>query len=271
MNKKNVAKIVAKAFIFIMIALLYLPILVMVVFSFTANKTMTWGGFSLELYQRVFADPQISSAVANTIIIAVSSATIAMIVGTCTAYGIHHMRRPLKTITNTVNQITVVNSDLVTAVAFMLLFIAIRSIGIPLNDGFATLIISHSVITIPYVVLSVSPKIRRLNPNMYEAGLDLGAGPMKTMAKVILPQLIGGMITGFALAFTLSLDDFVIAQFNKGTSIDTISTLIYASASKGLEPAFRAMSTIIFFTVLISLFIFNLVKNKTQKSKLKTH
>lgn len=262
-QKKLLTKAVARAFIYLMMALLYLPILIMIIYSFTASNTMTWSGFSLELYQRVFLDPAISRAVINTLIIATVSALLATIIGTFTAYGLHYMRRGMRAVTDNLNQITVVNSDVVTAIAFLLLFITIRSIGIPLNDGFATIIIAHTIITIPYVILSVSPKIKRLNKNLYEAGLDLGATPMQTMWSVILPQLIGGMVSGFALAFTLSLDDFVIAQFNKGTSIDTISTLIYASASKGLEPAFRALSTIIFFTILIALVLFNTIKSKT--------
>jgi len=264
-RKKLLTKIFARSFIYIVMALLYLPILMMVVYSFTSSNTMSWDGFSFELYKRVFLDPAISRAVTNTLIIATSSALLATIIGTFTAYGIHYMRKGMKTATSNLNQITIVNSDVVTAIAFLLFFITIRSIGIPLGDGFATIIIAHTMITIPYVILSVSPKIKKLNKNLYEAGLDLGATPMQTMRSVILPQLIGGMITGFALAFTLSLDDFVITQFNKGTSIDTISTLIYASASKGLEPAFRALSTIIFFTVLLVLVIFNTIRSKTGK------
>ncbi|MCL2598849.1 MAG: ABC transporter permease [Firmicutes bacterium] len=271
MNKKKVSKIFAKAFIYLVIVLLYLPIMVMVVYSFTNSNTMTWNGFSFALYQRVFVDPGISSAIRNTLVIALVSSTLATVIGTLTAYGIGYMRRPFKKAVGAMGQITIVNSDVVTAVAFMLFFITIRSIGIPINDGYATLIIAHTVITIPYVVLSVSPKIRRLNPNLYEAGLDLGAGPLNTVFRVILPQLVSGMVSGFALAFTLSLDDFVITQFNKGTSVNTISTLIYASASKGLEPAFRALSTIIFVTILLALVAFNAIKYRRDKIKSKKH
>jgi spermidine/putrescine transport system permease protein len=221
---------------------------------------MTWSGFSTQLFSNVFAHPEISKAVTNTLIIALASAVVATLVGTFAAVGIFYLKRPYKQIVNAGSQITVLNADIVTAIAFMLLFISISNIGIPLPDGFATLIIAHSVFTIPFVILAVNPRLRMLNPNLYEAGLDLGASNMRTMWTVIFPQLITGMVTGFAIAFTLSLEDFIISQYNKG-SIETISTLIFSSISRGLDPTFRALSSIVFVTVLVAMLLFNLVSS----------
>ena len=136
---------------------------------------------------------------------------------------------------------------------------------IPVEKGVVWLIIAHTVITTPYVILNVSPRLNQLNPNLYEAGMDLGAGPVRSLFTVILPQLVGAMISGFALAFTLSLDDFVVTNLNKGTNgVDTISTFVYANLKRNLDPAVRALSTIIFVTVLVVLIIVNIVKNKKK-------
>jgi spermidine/putrescine transport system permease protein len=262
---KNTIKVIsARAAIYFMLALLYLPLLVILIYSFTISNTMTWSGFSMQLYTEVFSHPEITSALVNTIIIALVSATLATLIGTVTAVGLHYMRKPYKTAVQAGSQITVLNADIVTAIAFMLLFITVSNMGIPLPDGYPTLIIAHTTITIPFVILSVAPKLRRLNPNLYEAGLDLGAGHVRTMTTIILPQLVTGMIAGFALAFTLSLDDFIIAQYNKG-GIETISTLIYSSISRGLDPAFRALSSIVFVSVFVALLVFNIISGVRTK------
>jgi spermidine/putrescine transport system permease protein len=226
---------------------------------------MKWNGFSFELFKNIFTHEEISRAVFNTLVIALSSAMLATFIGVFSAVGIFYLRKPLKKTTNATSQITVLNADIMTATAFMLLFMTISQIGIPLPDGYATLIIAHTVVAIPFVILAVNPKLKRLNPNLYEAGLDLGAGHMRTMITVIFPQLITGMVTGFAIAFTLSLEDFIIAQYNKG-GIETISTLIFSSIARGLDPTFRALSSVVFITVLAVLLIFNGVSSAKRKS-----
>ncbi|MCL1953270.1 MAG: ABC transporter permease, partial [Firmicutes bacterium] len=256
--------VVGRTIIWLSIAILYLPLLVILVFSFTTSNTMTWSGFSTQLFSNVFTHPEISSALTNTLIIALASAALATLIGTLASVGIFYLKKPLKQIVNAGSQITILNADIVTAIAFMLLFISISNIGIPLPDGYPTLIIAHTVFTIPFVILAVNPKLRRLNPNLYEAGLDLGAGHMRTMWTVIFPQLLTGMITGFAIAFTLSLEDFIVSQYNKG-SIETISTLIYSSISRGLDPTFRALSSIVFVTVLVAMLVFNAVSSQRAK------
>jgi len=263
-TKKKVKTIVARSVIWLSIAILYLPLLILLVFSFTASNTMTWTGFSMQLFQNVFTHPEISSAVTNTLIIALSSAALSTLIGTFAAVGIFYLKKPYKQIVDASSQITVLNADIVTAIAFMLLFISVSKMGIPLPDGYATLIIAHTVFTLPFVILSVNPRLKRLNPNLYEAGLDLGASNMRTMWSIIFPQLITGMITGFAIAFTLSLEDFIVSQYNKG-SIETISTLIFSSISRGLDPTFRALSSIVFVVVLVAMLVFNGVSSSRQK------
>ena len=205
------------------------------------------------------------NALVNTLVIGLLSATLATIIGTFTSVGLHYMKRGRKAV-NFMSQVTVVNAEIVTAVGFFLLSIFLRDVvRIPVEKGVVWLIIAHTVITTPYVILNVSPRLNQLNPNLYEAGMDLGAGPVRSLFTVILPQLVGAMISGFALAFTLSLDDFVVTNLNKGTNgVDTISTFVYANLKRNLDPAVRALSTIIFVTVLVVLIIVNIVKNKKK-------
>ena len=268
LKSKNRLKVVlARTTIWLSVVVLYLPLLIILIFSFSTSNTMTWSGFkfSLELFSNVFVHPSISSALINTLIIALSSAALSTLIGTFAAVGIFYLKKPYKQIVNAGSQITVLNADIVTAIAFMLLFISLSNVGIPLPDGYATLIVSHTVFTLPFVILAVNPRLRRLNPNLYEAGLDLGAGHMRTMWTVIFPQLVTGMITGFAIAFTLSLEDFIVSQYNKG-SIETISTLIYSSIARGLDPTFRALSSIVFVVVLVAMLVFNTVSSSRQKN-----
>ena len=187
------------------------------------------------------------NALFNTLMIGLASATLATVIGTMTSVGLHYMKRGRKAV-NFVSQVTVVNAEIVTAVGFFLLSIFLRDVvRVPVEKGVVWLILAHTVITTPYVILNVSPRLSQLNPNLYEAGMDLGAGPVRSMFTVILPQLVGAMISGFALAFTLSLDDFVVTNLNKGTNgVETISTFVYANLKRNHDPAIRALSTIIF-------------------------
>lgn len=254
-------------YIALILILMYLPILVIIVYSFIGSKVIgSEGQFTFALYESLFNNTEIMSATANTFIIAIVSSLCATFIGTLAAIGIYYMKR-FKAVLQGLNQITIVNAEIVTAVAFMLLFIFLRTVNIGIPDGYPTLIITHTVIAIPYVILSVTPRLTQLDPNMYEASLDLGAGHMRTLFTVILPQLIPGMVSGLALSFTLSLDDFLISNFNRG-GIHTISTLIYSQIHKrGIDPAFRALSSIIFVAILTVLIVFNVVKNKKAKKK----
>ncbi len=268
MNKK-VAIVLKWIFLIIVLALIYAPILFIVIFSFSSQKdlglTNGFGEFTFSLYGMLFKNAELMSALSNTLIIGVSSALIATFLGTFTAVGLYYMRRGKKAV-NFVSQITVINAEVVTAVGFFLLFILLRRFIVVYDIGW--LILAHSIITTPYVILTVSPRLNQLNPNLYEAGLDLGAGPMRSLFTVIIPQLLGSMVSGFALAFTLSLDDFVLTNLNKGFGdVETISTYVYSRFKRNLTPAIRALSTIIFLVVLVILIIFNIVKNKKEKER----
>lgn len=272
MNKK-VSLVLRWVFLIVVLVALYAPIALIVVYSFSSEKNIGsangFGQFTFSLYSSLFSNRQIMSATLNTLIIGLVSATLATAVGTLTAVGLHYMKRGKKTV-NFVSQITVVNAEIVTAVGFFLLSIFLRDVlKLPVQKGVGWLILAHTVMTTPYVILTVSPRLSQLNPNLYEAGLDLGASPLRSLFTVIVPQLIGGMISGFALAFTLSLDDFVVTNLNKGTNgVNTISTYVYASIRRNLDPAIRALSTILFVTVLAVLIIVNVVKrNKRKKAQ----
>ncbi len=263
MRHNKLKKCVALSFVYIMLALMYAPIIILIIYSFTESRTIgNWTGFSFELYKNMFADPEIMGAMTNSLIIALASSILATAIGTFSAVGIYHLKKAPKFYMDTVSQITMVNADIVTGIAFMLFFLIIGIIP----DGFGTLIIAHTIICIPYVIMSVTPRLTQLNPNLYEAGLDLGSSPMKTMLTVILPQLIPGMVGGFALAFTLSLDDFVITKFING-DVETISTYLYTKIKvKGIQPELRAMSTVILVAIMLILVFIN-VYNKIKKNK----
>lgn len=270
MNKK-LSLILRWAFLILVLVVIYMPIALIIVYSFSSEKNIgnNFGSFTFSLYARLFTNKQLMSATINTLVIGLVSALLATLIGTFTAVGLYYMKRSKKAV-NFVSQITVVNAEIVTAVGFFLLSIFLRDVlKLPLQRGVGWLIVAHTVMVTPYVILTVSPRLAQLNPNLYEAGLDLGAGPLRTLFTVIVPQLVGGMISGFALAFTLSLDDFVVTNLNKGTNgVNTISTYVYASLRRNLDPAIRALSTILFVSVLAVLIIVNVVKkSKAKKSE----
>jgi spermidine/putrescine transport system permease protein len=251
------------AFVYLVLAVMYVPIIILVVYSFTDSRSMnTWNGFTLELYAEMFGNSEIMSALGNTLVIAVSSSFLAMLIGAVSAVGIFYLKKRAHTAANLINQITVINADIVTAVAFMVFFVHTKL----LPDGYATLILTHTMITIPYVILSVTPKLAQLDPNLYEAGQDLGAGAFRSVFTVVFPQRIPGMVSGFALAFTLSLDDFVITNFNNGGTVDTISTYLYKGLrTKGVQSVLRALSALIFIASLVILLGINIYSKRRAK------
>lgn len=269
MNKK-LSLVLRWIFLIVILICIYAPIALIVVYSFSAEKDIGgvngFGTPTFSLYVKLFSNERIMDATFNTLIIGLVSATLATVIGTFTSVGLHYMKRGKKAV-NFVSQITVVNAEIVTAVGFFLLSIFLRDVvQLPVQKGIGWLITAHTVMTTPYVILNVSPRLNQLNPNLYEAGMDLGAGPVRSLFTVILPQLVGAMISGFALAFTLSLDDFVVTNLNKGTNgVETISTYVYANLKRNLDPAIRALSTIIFVTVLAVLIIVNVVKSRKNK------
>jgi len=275
MNKTSSKLFLALKWVVLSVVLLaiYLPLLMIIVYSFSASKTVggSFGDFTFVLYKNLFSNTTLLSALKNTLIIGVVSAAIATVLGTTAAIGIHYMRRRAKSAADTASQITVVNAEIVTAMGFFLLMIFLRDVvKIPLNFNLGWLIITHTVITTPYVILTVTPRLKQLNPNILEASMDLGAGPMRSLFTVMLPQLAGAMVSGFALAFTLSLDDFVVTNINSiGADLETISTYVYSGIKRKMPIDIRALSTIIFVVVLTALIVYNVVKNKRAKEQAK--
>ncbi len=255
----------------VVLAAIYLPLIMIIAYSFSTAKSVggDFGDFTFVLYEKLFQNKQLLTATKNTIIIGLVSALLATILGTTAAVGIHYMRRKTKAAVDAASQITIVNTEIVTAMGFFLLMIFVRdTVRIPVNFSIWWLIITHTVITMPYVVLTVSPRLKQLNPNLLEASMDLGAGPMRSLITVMLPQLAGAMISGFALAFTLSLDDFVVTNINSfGANVETISTYVYSGIRKKLPSDIRALSTIIFLVVLIVLIVYNVIKNKKARNE----
>ncbi len=274
MNKKSekISLIAKWTFLIIVLAGIYLPLIMIILYSFSASREVggEFGNFTFALYKNLFNDTKLLTATKNTIIIGAASASIATILGTTAAVGIHYMRARAKTAMDAASQITIVNAEIVTAMAFFLLIIVLRdAIKIPVQFGLGWLIVCHTIITTPYVILTVSPRLKQLNPNLLEASMDLGAGPMRSLIKVMLPQLAGAMVASFAMAFTLSLDDFVVTNINSaGSGVDTISTYVYAGIKRNMPTDIRALSTIIYVIVLGGLIVFNIVKNKKAKENL---
>ena len=252
------------AFIFI---LLYAPIAVLIIFSFNNSKTRAkWGGWTLKWYVSMFRDDVIMAALRNTLLIAVLSALIATLLGLMAAISLNAMKKRRRTIVLGMINIPMLNAEIVTGIALMLLFIGIGQFlsrwGYTIEFGFMTVLIGHVTFNLPYTVLSIMPKLRQVNSSTYEAALDLGATRSMAFRKVVLPDIMSGIISGFMLAFTLSLDDFVITHFVKGPGFDTLSTKIYTEVRKGIKPEMYALSTLLFGSVLILLLLFGRNKKK---------
>jgi spermidine/putrescine transport system permease protein len=246
---------------------LYAPIVVLIVFSFNASASRArWGGFSLRWYVELFRDPNIMRALYNTFTIALLSSLIAVIIGTVAAVGLDRMGRDIrKRLILGVTNLPVFNPEIVTGVSLMLLFIfVIRFLGFG-GLGYVTLLLAHVTFNVPYVILSVMPKLRQLDGNLYEAALDLGAPPLYAFWKVILPEIRPGIVTGALLAFTLSLDDFVVSFFTTGSGVSNLTIMIFSMARRGVSPRINALSAIIFVVVLILLYLINRRDNRLRK------
>lgn len=246
---------VALIFIF-----LYAPILILMVFSFNDSKSRgNWGGFTLKWYSELFRDREIMSALYYTILIAILSALVATLIGTVAAIGIHNMGKYGKGIVINLSYLPILNPDIVTGISLMMLFVFVN-----MERGFISLLLAHITFNIPYVIFSVMPKLKQMNKHLYEAALDLGATPFYAFKKVILPEIMPGVVTGLILAFTLSFDDFVISYFTTGAGVSNLSIIIHSMARRGINPSINALSTIMFLTVLLLLLIVN--KRTTNNS-----
>lgn len=256
--RQNFRRILQDFYLVIIMVFLYAPIATMVVLSFNSSKSRTqWGGFTLQWYTQMFASRNIMAALQNTLLIAFLSALIATIIGTAASIAINSMKQIPQTIVMGITNIPMLNADIVTGISLMLAFIAF---GISL--GFKTVLIAHITFNIPYVILSVMPKLKQTNRYTYEAALDLGASPLYAFFKVVFPDIVPGILSGFLMAFTMSLDDFIITHFTRGAGMDTLSTLIYSQVRRGIQPTMYALSTLIFVAVLVLLVITNFAPEK---------
>ena len=255
MQNKN--PVIAKVLNILVFLFLYLPIAVLIVFSFNDSKSRTvWSGFSLHWYEELFHDEEILSAFSTTLTVSVLAAVIATVLGTAAATGFHSMKRKPRHLLMTINNIPMTNADIITGVSLMLLFVFTGNL-LGFSLGFGTLLVAHITFNIPYVVLAVLPKLRQLNPNLGEAAMDLGATPWQAFWKVLMPELRPGILNGLLIAFTLSIDDFVISYFTAGSEVATLAMQIYAMTRKRISPEVNALSTILFVTVLTLLLIVN--------------
>ncbi len=250
----------------IIFAFLYSPIIVLIVYSFNDSRSrVKWGGFTLDWYKELFSNELIMDALWLTLEIAVLAAIFSTLIGTLAAVGIYSMNGRLRTLMMGVNNIPMVNPEIVTGISMMLMFVAIyRATGL-LQPGFLTLLLAHITFCIPYVVLQVMPKLRQMNKHMYEAALDLGCRPVRAFFRVVLPEIMPGIITGALMAFTMSLDDFVISYFNAGSTAQNLSVTIYSMTKKPITPEINALSTLMFGTVLILLLVVNIRQARDEK------
>ena len=273
-----VKKILAYSYVYLILLLMYVPILVLIVFSFTnATYIGTWNGFSFELYAQLFESEEIMIAVGNTVIIAVISAICSTILGTLGAVGGHYLKRKGRAALENINQIPVVNAEIVMALSLVVMFVFIGNMIFAGQNLFSfwTLLAGHIVISAPFVYLNVKPKLLQMDPSLYEAALDLGCNPRKALYKVVLPEILPGIFSGFMLAITLSLDDFIVTAFTRGSgllsganNIETISTLVQAKIKKGpIPPEMRALTTIIFLIVLLVVIGITIYRNKGSRYK----
>jgi spermidine/putrescine transport system permease protein len=265
MKKRRAPKVLSSAYLIIVLLFIYLPIGYLVLFSFNEGKSMTnFSGFSLKWYESMFSNRMMIESIRTTLIVAVVATAVSTVVGTVAAIGLSKAKRIVRSIILEVNNLPVMNPDIVTAIGLMLLFISVK-----FQLGMLSLILSHISFCTPYVILSVMPKLRQLDDNVAEAALDLGATPFKALTKVIIPQIYPAILSGALIAFSMSLDDFVVSYFNTGAGINTISMYVYSMKRYNLSV--NAMSTLIVVVVTLILILANLIPwikdKKTQKEE----
>lgn len=271
-RRELVKKILARVYIGLVLLFIYTPIFFLIIFSFTESKILgSWTGFSFKLYADLFTgihSKAILTSLGNTLLVGLVASLVATMLGSLAAVGIFHSKKAVKKLMNNANHIPIVNAEIVTAVGLLLLF---ATIGLANHKGFWTVTAAHIAFTAPFVVLSVTPKLKQMNANIYEAALDLGASPMSALIKIVLPELLPSMLSGFLLAFTLSMDDFVISYYTTSSTFQTLSTYIYSTVQgkDTLLPEFRALSTILFLAVLTVLICFNIRSSRKAKRDLK--
>jgi len=262
-------KTAKKIYLSLILIFMYAPIAVLIAFSFNESKSRAnWTGFTLNWYIELFQDQRILNALSTTFTIALFSTLIAIVLGTAAAIGIHAMRPTPKKAVMGINNIPVVNPDIVMAVSLMILYIFVfRFFVSGLELGYATLLLAHLSFNTSYVVLSVLPKLRQMDKNIYEAALDLGATPLQGFVKVVMPEIMPGIATGGLLAFTMSIDDFVVSYFTAGSGVENLSMVIYSMTKRGINPTINAISTLMFIFVITLLYLVNKMDKKNKKKE----
>lgn len=257
-----------RIFMLLVFIFLYAPIVVLIIFSFNASKSRTvWAGFTFDWYLELFKDSSILNSLYTTLAVSILSAVIATIAGTFAAIALSNMRKRYRAPLLAINNIPVMNADIVTGVSLCLLFVSVGSV-LKFSLGFGTLLIAHITFNLPYVILSVMPKIQQMDRNLVDAAQDLGCTWFQAFRKVMIPEIMPGIINGMIIAFTMSIDDFVISYFTAGTNVQTLSMKIYSMTRKKVSPKINAISTILFVSVLILLIIIN-VREIQQDERLK--
>ena len=253
-----------KFYLVLIIAFLYIPIAVLVVLSFNNSRSrVVWGGFTLEWYTTLFHNSDVVAALQNTLTIGFGSALIATVIGVLAAVGIDAMKKRSYSLTLGVGNIPMLNADIVTGIALMLWFSRFT------NLGYVSILLAHVTFNIPYVILSVLPKLRQMDVSVYEAARDLGASSVTAFTRVVLPNIFPAVVSGFFMAMTMSMDDFVVTYFTKGAGINTLSTMIYGELKRGIKPEMYALSTLIFAVVLVILLLVNYMPRLRQKHQRK--
>lgn len=262
-------KKMSKVYLSLVLMFLYMPIIVLIMFSFNTTKSRSvMSGFTLEWYSKLFRNELIMTSLRNTVIIAVVASISATILGTAAAIGISKMKKIPKAVVMNINNIPIINPEIVTGVSLMLLFVFFAA-RMNLEFGFVTLLIAHITFNVPYVILNVIPKLRQMDPFLYEAAQDLGCGPTQAFVKVVLPEIMPGVVSGFLMAFTFSLDDFVISYFTSGSTSQTLPITIYSMTRRKVSPEINALSTLIFIVVVIVLILKNIIERKGERVTVK--
>ncbi len=260
-------KMLGRIYIALVLMFLYIPIFVMIVFSFNTTKSRTvMSGFTFDWYIKLFNNELIMSSLRNTVIIALIASVLATILGTTAAVGIFRMKKIPRLIITNITSIPMVNPDIITGVSLMLLFVFFAA-RMNFEFGFVTLIIAHITFNVPYVILNVLPKLNQMDPNLHEAALDLGCSPFMAFRKVVLPEIMPGVLSGFLMSVTFSLDDFVVSYFTSGSSSQTLPITIYSMTRRKVSPEINALSTIIFIVVVVVLVIKNIITTRSMSKQ----
>ena len=262
-------KAFSKIYLGIIYLFLYAPIFVLIVFSFNESKSKSnFTGFSLRWYEELFENELIMTSLMNTLVLALISSIIATVIGTMAAIGIYSMKKRARSVIMSVTNMPMVNPEVVTGISMMLLFVFVASI-FDVQQGFYSVLIAHITFNLPYVILNVLPKLYQVNSNLFEAALDLGCTPRQAFWKVILPEIMPGVFSGFLMAITLSLDDFLISYFTSGSDFQTLPVTIYSMLRKQVPPSLNALSALMFVAVLVILLISNITAIRKEKAEMR--